>query len=166
MLYLKICLTGTDSLALLSAPVTKPKRILQHAVVTTSRTIYLSTYAFTYSCTYLLMYSCTLYTCTHVLSTHLIYLYTCTRVLCTHALMVRTHVTVYSVLMHSCTCTHVPVYSVLKRPCIILVNVRHSATATMSMTNISVYILYISGPANNLKNTSHTYSVSSSSSSR
>ena len=70
MFYLKICLTGTASLAPLSAPVTKTKRILQHTVITISRNIYLGTYAFTYSCTHVLMYSCThvlMYSCTHVL---------------------------------------------------------------------------------------------------
>ena len=143
MFYLKICLTGTASLAPLSAPVTKTKRILQHTVITISRNIYLGTYAFTYSCTYVLMYSCTHVPCRHVP------MYSAPS----------THVPMYSVLMY--TCTHVLMYS-----CTLIVNVRHTATASMSTKNISVYILYISGPANNLKNTSHTYSVSSSSSSR
>ena len=110
-----------------------------HTVTTMSRNIYLGTYAFKYSRKYVLMYSSTPYSSTY---------YSCTHV-----------------LMHPVLCTYVPVYSVLMYSCTIPVNVRHSATATMSMTNISVRILYISNPVNNLK-TCHTYSVSSSSSSR
>ena len=64
---------------------------------------YLCIHVLLYLFTHVLMYSCTLYTCTHVLSSHLIYLYTCTRVLCTHALM----------YLYTCTrvlCTHALLY--------------------------------------------------------
>ena len=46
--------------------------------------------------------------------------------------------------MYSCTL-------VLMHSCTLLVNVCHTAPASISTKNISVYILYISGPANNLK---------------
>ena len=83
------------------------------------------------------------------------------------------------VLMYSCTplhhysCTHAPctMYPVHLYPCTlysctILVNVRHSATATMSMTNISVISLKLLSRQKSKENIKHTYRISSSSSSR
>ena len=96
----------------------------------------LGTYAPKYSSLHVLMYSCTQ-----------VFMYSCTHVL----MYSSTHVLMYScdhVLMYSCT--HAVVYS---------------CTHVLMDSNPSVYILYISGPAN-LKKSKHTYRMSSSSSSR